>query len=324
MVRIVVGSDHAGLKLKTALIAHLKTRGIEPVDLGTHTCLLLIGRARRGSLEVVEEAYKATRLGEGLADGGRLLPEAQERALDCLRAYRDRARELGVPEDRLRVVATAVLRRAQDAQAFQERARTELGLAIDVLGPEQEASLTWRGVASDLPAEQDALVLDLGGGSIEIAKDRGRARRSLPLGAMTLQQQWGQAGWGLEQGLQDLRSRLAAWSDLDGSGLPGYAVGGTAANLAALLGGAREFAVEGLEGRLLSASDALREARWMEAAGPEERGQRPVEAQRAPYLAAGLACLGIALGILDKSEFRFSCRGLRHGLASDLLFGSSR
>lgn len=36
-MRIVVGSDHAGLTLKNQLIEHLKSRGVEPVDLGTHT-----------------------------------------------------------------------------------------------------------------------------------------------------------------------------------------------------------------------------------------------------------------------------------------------
>ncbi|MDG1480586.1 MAG: ribose 5-phosphate isomerase B [Myxococcota bacterium] len=37
-MRIVVGSDHAGLKLKTELVSYLKTLdGVELSDLGTHT-----------------------------------------------------------------------------------------------------------------------------------------------------------------------------------------------------------------------------------------------------------------------------------------------
>lgn len=34
-VRIALGSDHAGLELKTALVAHLYITGHEPIDLGT-------------------------------------------------------------------------------------------------------------------------------------------------------------------------------------------------------------------------------------------------------------------------------------------------
>jgi ribose 5-phosphate isomerase B len=35
-MRIVVGSDHAGLVLKNDLMSYMRERGLEPVDLGTH------------------------------------------------------------------------------------------------------------------------------------------------------------------------------------------------------------------------------------------------------------------------------------------------
>ena len=34
---IVIGCDHAGLSLKQKIVAHLKERGIEVIDVGTHT-----------------------------------------------------------------------------------------------------------------------------------------------------------------------------------------------------------------------------------------------------------------------------------------------
>lgn len=36
-MRIVVASDHAGLELKQQLAEHLRARGVEVVDVGTHT-----------------------------------------------------------------------------------------------------------------------------------------------------------------------------------------------------------------------------------------------------------------------------------------------
>ena len=36
-MKIALGCDHAGLKLKNALIAHLKEKGIETADFGTYT-----------------------------------------------------------------------------------------------------------------------------------------------------------------------------------------------------------------------------------------------------------------------------------------------
>lgn len=35
-MRVIAGSDHAGLALKNTLIAHLQSKGIEVEDLGTH------------------------------------------------------------------------------------------------------------------------------------------------------------------------------------------------------------------------------------------------------------------------------------------------
>lgn len=35
--RIVIGCDHAGLVLKQKVVAHLKDRGFEVIDVGTHT-----------------------------------------------------------------------------------------------------------------------------------------------------------------------------------------------------------------------------------------------------------------------------------------------
>ena len=34
---LVIGCDHAGLSLKQKIVAHLKERGIEVIDVGTHT-----------------------------------------------------------------------------------------------------------------------------------------------------------------------------------------------------------------------------------------------------------------------------------------------
>jgi ribose 5-phosphate isomerase B len=34
-MKIIIGADHAGFELKSAIIAHLKTKGVDVVDLGT-------------------------------------------------------------------------------------------------------------------------------------------------------------------------------------------------------------------------------------------------------------------------------------------------
>jgi len=124
-------------------------------------------------------------LGSGLERTGRLPAEAKVKTLAALRRFKLLTDHMRVRQTR--VLATAAIRDAEDGPAFV-REIDRIGFDCEVLGPEKEAQLAGKGVASGIP-EADGIVGDLGGGSLElvdIADGVVTGGISLPLGVLRL------------------------------------------------------------------------------------------------------------------------------------------
>ena len=96
--------------------------------------------------------------------------------------------------DRIRVVATHAIRQAKNRKAFLDLVRKETGLSLEVIDGVEEARLTCLGVRQGLAlGEEPILLVDVGGGSTEIALASGENISfvtSLKLGAVTLTQRF--------------------------------------------------------------------------------------------------------------------------------------
>lgn len=295
---------------------------VAAIDLGTNTALLLVARARDGRVETIEETCATPRLGAGLAKTGSLDPRACERALDCLRAYARAIAAHGIPRERVRAVGTACLRRASDGRAFVERAARETGIAIEIVSEEEEARLGELGVES-AGAGPDAFVVDVGGGSTEIACRALALRRSIPIGAVVL----------TETHVDPDAPDAARWSRLVAAaedaarafplgaaiGRSVWAIGSTAVNLASWSTRAARFEPAALEGARVPASAAGELAALLAQRSLARRRELPIEAERADVLPAGLAALTAVLARIGAEEIRVSGRGLRHGIVRELL-----
>jgi exopolyphosphatase/guanosine-5'-triphosphate,3'-diphosphate pyrophosphatase len=163
------------------------------LDVGCHSALLSVVRRRTGpALEPVFSRKVRLRLQETLApDGG--LGESGVRSVQQAVAKAVAADpRLNLPE--VFAFATSVIRDAPDCEeVIAEVARTT-GVRLRVLPGEEEARLAyvaarqWAG-----PASGPLLVLDIGGGTLEIATGTGEqplAVWSLPLGARTITRDW--------------------------------------------------------------------------------------------------------------------------------------
>lgn len=313
---------------------------IAAIDVGTNTILQLVARrGADGGLDVLDDRCVTARLGEGLVPGGALKDEAVARAVDTVADLLDRAHELGVPPDRVRAVGTAVLRRATDAARFVDAVRARTGLAVETLSEEDEARLGFLAVTGD-GAGANAWIVDVGGGSTEVAGDGGALRVSAPVGAVTLSAEHGAyAGdaTSFDALYERARAACAAFPSLPG-GATLIALGGTASNLACLDlqersldprqrsrdGAARDadlttFDPARAEGHVVRAGAALEHARRLWQLPPDLRRRLPIEADRAEILPAGLACLAAAFERLGAGAARVSGRGLRYGLAREAL-----
>ena len=288
------------------------------VDLGTHSCLLLVAeRGPNGELEVLEDHCEVPRFGAGLDKSGVLSDEAVARVERVLADYARRAAALGCA--RLFVGGTAALRRAGNQAAVLARL-TKPGIEIEVLSEEEEARLGWTAVAQGNPRTS---VVDVGGGSTEVVARGAKLLRSVPVGAVVLTERCQDLGW--EALYAEARAAIAGLAAFDSQEFelqaePDWvALGGTPSNLAALELGLERFDHLAVEGAVLQTESALRWGQRLAGLSLEERCRLPIEAPRAAVLPAGLACLGATLSAFGVLTFRVSGRGLRYGLMDDLL-----
>lgn len=300
------------------------------IDLGTQSAVLLGGRLAAGEeLEVLVQAARLPRLGEGLAAAGALGEGPLERAAAALLELRGLAEAAGCPL--AEVVGTAVFRRAENgAQAAAELAR-RCGVPLRVVSGEEEARLAHAGACGGSPS---GLVIDTGGGSTELVTAGGAWACSAPVGASWLAEHALLQGWVLEdcaleewalepqraEARRRIQRALAGMPPLPAHGAV-VLVGGTAVNAGSLTQGeGAAFAVEAAEGARVEAEQLLRWARELAALGDAERAARfPIEAERAGTLPAGLVCLAEALDAIGAREAVVSTRGLRHAALMDQL-----
>jgi exopolyphosphatase/guanosine-5'-triphosphate,3'-diphosphate pyrophosphatase len=143
------------------------TQAYAAIDLGTNNCRLLIARPAGDSFVVVDAFSRVVRLGEGLAQTGRLSDAAMDRALVALRVCGDKLRRRNV--HLARSVATEACRRATNGPDFIARVKAETGIALDIISAREEARLAVLGCHILLePGPGPALVFDIGGGSTEL------------------------------------------------------------------------------------------------------------------------------------------------------------
>src|SRR3954452_24107714 len=139
------------------------------IDIGTNTTRVLVAEARDGRLNEILQRRAFTRLGRGLAPGGRI-PEA--RIAENAGVV---AEQLAVAEQAgartIRTVATAVIRSATNREEFCRAMREHGGVDVHVLDGEEEARLAFLGATRTLetPLAGRVAVVDVGGGSTEIA-----------------------------------------------------------------------------------------------------------------------------------------------------------
>jgi len=147
---------------------------IAAIDIGTNSLHMVIAEAdRRGSFQVLDRERDMVRLGAGSLESGRLSAEVMRTALQVLARYRRIAEIHRV--DKVLAVATAAVRGAKNGERFLERIGRSTGIWPKAIPGEEEARLVYLSCLHSIHLEgRRALVMDLGGGSLELAIGSGR------------------------------------------------------------------------------------------------------------------------------------------------------
>ena len=166
---------------------------ISAIDIGSNSIRQTIADVSpNGTIRVVDEMKAAPRLGAGLLETGVLGEMAIQNALIALTRMATLGTQLGVK--RTEVVATSAVRDAANGDEFLRRVQSETGLKVRILRGEDEARLSFRSALAhfDLGSGR-AVVMDIGGGSLELAlSEDGLVDRlvSLPLGAIHMSERF--------------------------------------------------------------------------------------------------------------------------------------
>ena len=139
------------------------------IDIGSNTTRLLVADAGDGQLRELVTQRAFTRIGRSLAAGGSIPAEKIAETAEVVRTQAAVAREVGA--NQIVAVATAAIRNAPNRGELSSAVEDAGGMALDILSGEEEARLSFVGATRTLlaPAEGTIAVIDVGGGSSEIA-----------------------------------------------------------------------------------------------------------------------------------------------------------
>ncbi|MGZ4154874.1 MAG: DUF501 domain-containing protein [Actinomycetota bacterium] len=157
------------------------------VDLGTNSIRLLVASAAAdGSLEEFARDMVITRIGAGVDATGTIAPVALERTVAVLERYARRARALHA--ERVAVSATSAVRDASNRGDLEAAVERLTGEPLRVIDGQHEAALSFSGATRGLDAPSPFLVIDVGGGSTELAlgTEAATAATSLRIGSVRL------------------------------------------------------------------------------------------------------------------------------------------
>ncbi|WP_199636438.1 exopolyphosphatase [Serratia sp. PAMC26656] len=156
------------------------------IDLGSNSFHMLVVREVAGSIQTLARIKRKVRLAAGLDQNNHLSHDAMQRGWQCLKLFSERLQD--IPRAQIRVVATATLRLASNADEFLQTAEQILGCPIQVISGEEEARLIYHGVAHTTGGPDQRLVVDIGGGSTELVTGTGAQAAqlySLSMGCVT-------------------------------------------------------------------------------------------------------------------------------------------
>jgi exopolyphosphatase / guanosine-5'-triphosphate,3'-diphosphate pyrophosphatase len=293
-------------------------RRLAVIDCGSNSFRLVVFTYTDDWWKRTDEIHEAVRVGEGLDASGELQPEPMERALETLELYAHFCRATGVGT--VRPVATSAIRDAGNQAEFLEQARKRSGLEVEVLSGEEEARYGYLAAVNSTTLSQ-GVVLDLGGGSLQLTRVEGREARdarSWPLGAVRMTERFLPGESAKRKSVRALRDHVAAevaaapWVG-DGGRLTG--IGGTIRNLAAAAQLAAELPSYGIQGFRITREALGALIEQFLGMTPAERGEVPgIKASRGDLILAGALVVDAVMeaggfGVVEATE-----AGLREGV----------
>lgn len=306
------------------------------LDLGTNNCRLLIAKPDGDSFHVIDSFSRIIRLGEGISTTGRISDAAITRAMAALRICRDKIRFRNAT--RLRLIATEACRAAANADQFRARVADELGITLEVIGRETEATLAVLGCSPLLEANaRGAILFDIGGGSTEVVRITRKAGdphgrpdidgwASLPLGVVTLAERFGGKDVTTESYaamVAAVAADVAPFAGAHGGDLTGMHLLGTSGTVTTVAGvylDLPRYDRRRIDGIWMDDADVSRAVTKLLGMSYQQRADNAcIGVERADLVLAGCAILDAIRQAFPLPRLRVADRGLREGMLIEMM-----
>jgi exopolyphosphatase/guanosine-5'-triphosphate,3'-diphosphate pyrophosphatase len=316
-------NPHLTLSSSSAALKSDADVRISAIDIGSNSIRQTIADVSpTGVIRVVDEMKAAPRLGAGLEKRGVISEIAIQNALSTLTRMATLANQLGVK--RTEVVATSAVREASNGEQFLKLVKAETGLKIRVLRGEDEARLAFRSALAHFDlAVGRAVVMDIGGGSLELALSAdGLVDRliSLPLGAIRTTEQYLVAGQ-KKKGMRKLRKHVRLELRRHLSARHWHATriicsGGTFTTLASIyLSRIGMESAKTVHGTVIPRIELEHIVDMLHNMSPAERQSVPgLSAARSDIIVGGLAVAAEVAARVEAKELVVSGYGIREGI----------
>lgn len=223
----------------------------------------------------------------------------------------------------VRAVATASFRNARNRERVLQDICDETGIQVEIVSGEAEARYGFLGAIAALPV-YDGVLIDIGGGSVEITSFRDRemvGASTTALGALRVTDQFLRHDPPTAEQVRALRQHVRqTLADADVVAPPADGVivgaGGTIRNIAKIDRARRGRTFSRLHGAEVSYDSLKRVIRTLSAVDQRDRARTPgLNPERAGSVLGGTLVMGEIARHFGKRDFVVSGRGLREGLA---------
>jgi len=299
------------------------------IDIGTNSVHMIVVRVRPDfSFEVIDREKEMVRLGAGGLGGRKLTREAMAAALQALGKFERLARSHQV--DEILAAATSATREAENGGDLLAAIESQTGIRPRIITGTEEARLIHLAAVYGVDTPKPAVVIDIGGGSVEVtlgAGDDVRFLRSFKLGVIRLSEKFVTSDPLNGRDERKLQKYIAEQTDryLEHIVTAGFdRVIGTSGTILSLgsVAAALETGVAPAEVRNLRVpAKAIRKVRKLVCATPlERRLQIPaLDPRRADLVVAGAVLLDALLKKLGARDITLCDLALREGLVLDFI-----
>ncbi len=289
---------------------------IAAIDLGSNSFLLTIVQIVADGIRTLHDSCIITQISKDMDQNANMAQKSISRAIEAVWKFQGILVKYEV--DILIPVATAVFRKAANAQVFLDEAEQILGTTVNIISGQREAELSFNSIAKDpiFTDIRDLCVVDLGGGSAEIASigKSGLTLNSFPIGAMAMKQAHvshdpitaGEIAAIIDNVRQECTGMPASTHSLVG-------VGGAFVNFGGYLLGSMNHSI--IHGVNITTQQLEEITNRLCAVDETERKQIPgLEPERAGVIHISAIVASELMKSLGVSEFRVSVKGLRWGV----------